>query len=370
LARRLYAYAFCEDFILLYPVYAVLFAETGLSAGEISSLFVIWSVTAIAVEVPSGLWADLFSRRLLVVLSPLVVAAGYALWTFAPSYPAFALGFVLWGAGGAMRSGALEALVYEELARRGAGADHPRLIGRAEAVRTTAEMAATGLAALVIGFGGHLAVGVASVAVPLLGALVGATFPEDRGEREDDEEGFADVLRGGLAEARRVPAVRRTLAVVAALSGITALDEYLPLLAESTGVADATVPLLVLLVGAATTVGGWFAGRGTRAAPAVLAGAAGCLAVGAAGRRPEGFVLLAVAYAAFRWAIAAAEARLQEQLSDRTRATVTSLAGLGSEVVAIGAFGGYALASHWADPWLIFTLAAPCYLVVAFALRR
>ncbi|WP_325053101.1 MFS transporter [Thermomonospora amylolytica] len=366
----MYAYACCEDFVLLYPVYAVLFARTGLSGAQISSLFVLWSATTILLEVPSGLWADRFSRRRLVVWSPLVVAAGFATWTFAPSYPAFAAGFVLWGAGVAMRSGALEALVYEEMTRLGAADRYTRLVGRAEAVRTTAEMAATGTAALVLAAGGHTAVGVASVVVPVLGAAVGLTFPEHRAGREPSDEGFGALLREGLGEVRRVPAVRRTVLLVAVLSGVTALDEYLPLLAEATGVADATVPLLMLLVVAVTAVGGWLAGRGTRAAPAALAISAALLAGGAFARSPAGFVPIAVAYAAFRWAIAAAEARLQDRLSDRTRATVTSLSGLGAELVGIAAFAGYALASRWAEPWLVFCLAAPVYLGVAAAMRR
>ncbi|MFD0774371.1 MFS transporter, partial [Streptomonospora algeriensis] len=115
----MYGYAFLEDLVLLYPVYALLFADTGLDPAQISSLFVLWSVTAIVLEVPSGVLADLCSRRLLVALAPLFSGAGFALWTLTPGYAAFAAGFVVWGTGSAMRSGALEALVYSELAHIG-----------------------------------------------------------------------------------------------------------------------------------------------------------------------------------------------------------------------------------------------------------
>ena len=84
--RRLYAYAFLEDLILLYPVYALLFAEHGLSAAEISTLFIIWSCVTFVLEVPSGMWADLFSRRKLLVLAPLLSGAGFALWTWLPVF--------------------------------------------------------------------------------------------------------------------------------------------------------------------------------------------------------------------------------------------------------------------------------------------
>mgnify|MGYP006200214433 CR=1 FL=1 len=66
--------------------------------------------------------ADAVSRRLLLCLAPLAAAAAFALWVLVPSYPAFAVGFLLWGAGGALASGSLEALVYTELARLGAEA--------------------------------------------------------------------------------------------------------------------------------------------------------------------------------------------------------------------------------------------------------
>ena len=50
----LYTYRFLDDFVLLYPVYTLLFSGAGLSVWQISSLFAIWSVSSIAFEVPSG----------------------------------------------------------------------------------------------------------------------------------------------------------------------------------------------------------------------------------------------------------------------------------------------------------------------------
>ncbi|MCC9685021.1 MFS transporter [Streptomyces sp. MNU103] len=119
LTTTLYGYSFLEEFVLLYPVYALLFSDAGLSVWQISSLFALWSVTAVVLEVPSGAWADAVSRRLLLVIGPLLTGAGFALWVLVPSYAAFAAGFVLWGTGGALCSGALEALVYDELERAG-----------------------------------------------------------------------------------------------------------------------------------------------------------------------------------------------------------------------------------------------------------
>ena len=180
LTTTLYGYAFLDDFVLLYPVYALLFSDTGLTVWQISSLFCLWSLTGVLLEIPSGAWADAVSRRLLLWFGPLLTAAGFALWVLAPSYWVFALGFVLWGAKGALGSGALEALVYEELDRLGAAARYGAVMGRARAAGLVAVMAAMPLTAPVFAFGGYPAVGFASVLACLLAAATAARFPEHR----------------------------------------------------------------------------------------------------------------------------------------------------------------------------------------------
>src|SRR3954471_19877092 len=143
LVRTLYAYAFLDEFVLLYPLYTLLFVRTGLSTGQISSLFVLWSLTTLTLEVPAGVWADAVSRRLLPCVGPLLGALGFGLWVVAPSYPAFAAGFVLWGAKSALVSGAVEALVYEELGRDDEEEAFARVWGRAQGCGLVAVLLAT-----------------------------------------------------------------------------------------------------------------------------------------------------------------------------------------------------------------------------------
>jgi MFS family permease len=426
LARRLYAYAFLEDLILLYPVYALLFAEHGLSAAEISSLFIIWSCVTFVVEIPSGLWADLFSRRRLLALAPLITGAGYAMWTWLPSYPAFAAGFVLWGAGSSLRSGTLQALVYEELERRDAAGSYARLMGRSQALGTTAMMAATALAGPVMHVGGYAAVGAASVAVCLLGAFVGRGFPESRAssgrpgprrpesgsaqpgpvvapapaadvppastsgvapasttgadpavepcaapgpsafEPVADDPGFLQVLRTGLGELRASRPARNAVLLTSAVTGALMIDEYVPLLIRSMDVGASAVPLLMLLVTVGVAAGGWCAGRGARRLGPALAVAALALAAGALSG-PAGVVLLALAFGIFQWAMVTCDALLQDRVTDRARATVSSVAGFGAEVISVLVCAAYGLGSGlWAHSTL-FVLAAVPYALIALA---
>ncbi|MCG5463529.1 MFS transporter [Micromonospora sp. NPDC053740] len=408
LTATLYGYSFLSDLVLLYPLYVVLFADTGLSVGQIASLFVIWSAAGILFEVPSGAWADVLSRRLLLCLAPLAAAAGFALWVLLPSYPAFAVGFLLWGAGGALVSGALEALVWTELDRLGAVGRYARVLGRARTAGVLGVVVSGVLAGPVLAVGGYPVVGAASVLACLLATIVATRFPEHRtptaaavpvaepamaarpvgaappGPHEPDtvapaspdddgDLGWWDTLRAGVSQVRTRPPVRAAVLLVAVVAADWgALDEYTPLLALDTGVDARAVPLLLLLLWAGVTVGGLLAPAGERLGSrgyAALLGLVGvALAAGALLRHPAGFVLLAVAFGAAQLATVLADARLQARITGTTRATVTSLAGMATDVLIIVTYAGYGLLATAAGNAVAFALTAGAYLVVALVL--
>ncbi|WP_431877727.1 MFS transporter [Micromonospora marina] len=377
LAATLYGYAFLTDLVLLYPLYVLLFADTGLSVGQISSLFVLWAAAGIVLEVPSGVWADAVSRRLLLCLAPLLAAGGFALWVLLPSYPAFAVGFLLWGAGGALRSGALEALVFTELERLGATDRYARLIGRTRTAEVLGAVGSGVLAGPVFALGGYLAVGAASVATCLLAAAVAARFPEYRTPpaapvpgAADEEPGRLGSLRLGLREVRADRRVRAAVLLVAAVTAIWGgLDEYTGLLAADTGMAEVGVPLLLLLVWAGMTVGGLLAPLGERLSHRGYAGllvfAAAATAAGALLRHPAGFLLLAAAFAAFQLATVLADVRLQARIAGPARATVTSLAGMATDLTIVAFYGGYGLLAGAVGNPAAFAVAVLPYLLVA-----
>lgn len=371
LTATLYGYSFLDEFVLLYPVYALLFADTGLSVGQMSSLFILWSATGVLLEVPSGAWADAVSRRLLLWLGPLLGAAGFALWVLIPSYWAFAAGFVLWGVRGALGSGALEALVYEELERLGAADRYARIMGRAQAAGQVAVMTAMALAGPVFAAYGYPALGAASVLACLLCAATATRFPEHRGPATaaPGGAGWAVTLRAGLAEARRDRSVRGALLLVPAVAAVWgALDEYTPLLARDTGAPDAAIPYLLMMVWAGVTAGSLLAGPaerlGRRGFAALLTASALALATGAGTGTTAGLALVAGAFGGFQLATVLADARLQQRIESTGRATLTSVAGLGTELATITVYVTYAQLASTTTHGTAFALLAVPYLVI------
>ncbi len=358
-------------------------------------------------EVPSGAWADTVSRRGLLILSGLLLAAGFACWTVLPSGAGFVAGFVLWGVAGALMSGTFEALLYDELSARGAAADYPRVIGYASGTAEVAVLAGILLGTPLYHWGGYPAVGWASVGFALLHTAFAASLPAapraasaSADLDELAEHGAAVVvvtaapdhlparyltmLRSGVREFARVPVVRRGALLASVLYGFTAFDEYFGLLAGESGTATGSVPLLVGLTVVGSVGGTLLAGRTAGIRPrtmaVVLAVAAGALAGGAliCGTFPVaslalgpgwrgvlGFAAIGVAYGAIHNAIVVAEARLQDSIEGAARATVTSVSALLSEVVALAVFGVVSLVSVFAP--ISVAIAALGFFVLAAA---
>jgi MFS family permease len=400
LVCALYAYAFLDEFVLLYPLYALLFTDAGLTAGQVSALFVLWSATGIVLEVPSGALADAVSRRALLVVAPLVGAVGYALWVTAPSFWAFAAGFVLWGVRGALVSGSLEALVYTELDARGAAGDYARVLGRSHTAGVLAVVLATALAAPAFGAGGYRLLGAVSVAAGLLASGAALLLPEQRrqgrreGQREGlqegpragtdprpddpgdaDEPGYLAILSEGLRESRSAPAVRRAVLLVPAVTALWgSLEEYTSLLVRGTGVPTGQVPWWELVLWGGAGLGGLLAGRAAGlSAPALgsLVAAGGMLlAVGAASGVTAGVVAVAAGFAALQLSGVVVGAWLQDAVTGPARATVTSVASLAAELVAVAVYVVYGALAGPLGPARTFALLGLVYLPVAAWVAR
>ncbi|NEW38283.1 MFS transporter [Nocardia cyriacigeorgica] len=387
LTVRAVLFAGLGDFFPLYAIYALLFADHGLNAGQISSLFALWSATAFLLEVPSGAWADTVSRRGLLVLSGVLLTTGFTLWTVVPNYFGFAAGFVVWGVSGALRSGTFEALLYDELSVRGEPSAFPRILGYTRAATETAVLIAILAATPLYLVGGYPLIGWVSVAMAVAHTAVALTLPAapksvsagEVDELEDEPDTvpaaattptarpitrYLSMLRSGVGEATRIKSVRNGVLLGALLYGITAFDEYFALVAGEAGVATAVVPVLVGITVVGSLIGSVTAGRtetmrartmGIAVAVAGVLFIAGAVVVGLAVRWPaamyvltgSGFIALGISYGIVYNATVVSAARLQDAIEGPARATVTSVSGLLSEVVSLAAFGFVALVTVW-----------------------
>ena len=334
-------WAALSELVPYYPLYALLFLDTGLSDAQISVLFAIWSVTALVTEVPAGALADRWSRRGAVVLASVLQAVAFVVWTAAPSFWPFAVGFVIWGVGGALVSGASEALVHDELAAVGAEGSFGRVYGWMTAAELLVQVPTAFAASALFALGGYELVGWASVVACLAAAALATRFPEAPRQADDED---APPLRAGVVEALRRPALRLAVPAVALIGGLDAVEEYFPVLAADRGVPVTVVPVAVLGIALAGAAGAALGGRlSPRALPVLLGAGGACLLVAAMTPAVPALVLAAVFYALYLAVLVAAEAELQARITGPYRATITSVAGLGVELAALLVFAAWAL---------------------------
>lgn len=115
----------------IYAFYTILFIERGMSVTDIAVLMAIWSVFAIAFEVPSGILADRWNRRNMLAASVVLQGLCFIIWFFSHKFGMFAIGFVFWAVSGAFASGTEEGLIYDNLKSDGCEDSFAKVYGKA-----------------------------------------------------------------------------------------------------------------------------------------------------------------------------------------------------------------------------------------------
>lgn len=117
-----------------YPVFTILYLDYGLSLEQFAILNMIWALTIVVAEVPSGALADIIGRKQLLVFAAVLMVVEMALLSFVPVGPStllfvvFLVNRVFSGLAEAAASGADEALAYDSLVALGREAEWPRLL--------------------------------------------------------------------------------------------------------------------------------------------------------------------------------------------------------------------------------------------------
>jgi len=365
LFARLIAFAFIDEVGPFVALFTLWFLDHGISAAQISTVFILWAVVAIVFEVPSGALADRMDRRVLIASSLVLRAAGIALWLVWPTWWGVLIGASLWAVHTSMASGTWEALIYDLLAMHedeGRYAQVVARIGQASHVG----IAAGGLTAtFLLQAGVGLAwLGWVTVALHALSFALLASLPSRAALRPSASHGEDDApatlaswwatLADGVRTALGQRALLTTVIVCALLEGLFVFDEYVPLVGREQGASDSEISILVLMVWVGLVAGGEVAARRPRMGRAEIAAwlSVGVLAMGAAFYLEHRWAvaLVGVGYAGMNIAWVACEATLQSRAPDELRATVRSVVGFFSGILSAILFGVVGVLSAGEDP--------------------
>ena len=126
-----YTYHLFINFAFWLPIYAVFFLDRGLDYSAILLLYVFVNGFQTLFEMPSGVLADRWGRKPVLMLGALFQAAGFLLIAFGHSMYYYIPGMSLAGIAYAFTSGTDAAFIYDSLAAAGRSDEFKRIEGRA-----------------------------------------------------------------------------------------------------------------------------------------------------------------------------------------------------------------------------------------------
>ncbi len=122
LLYRLIYIAFGFSTMVMYTTYVVYRVEVaGLDALQLVLLGTALEVSIFLFEIPTGVVADVYSRRLSIIIGVFLVGIGHAIEGILPLFSIILLSQVVWGIGHTFISGALDAWVTDEVGAKHVG---------------------------------------------------------------------------------------------------------------------------------------------------------------------------------------------------------------------------------------------------------
>lgn len=128
--NKLLAIRTITSFLIVMPIITLYFQRSGLLIRDIFVLQVIFSIAIVALEVPSGYFADVFSRKGSLIIGVSVGSCGFLVFYLAPGFWGFAAAEILLAVSVAFLSGADTAFLYDTLKQYDATDRHIHHQGR------------------------------------------------------------------------------------------------------------------------------------------------------------------------------------------------------------------------------------------------
>lgn len=109
----IYGLAFFHSFMIVVPVIVPFFISKGLSLADIFYLQAVFATSIVLLEAPSGYFADIFGRRIALIIGAIVHGLAYLCLNFADDLSSLIVFEILAGVAASLLSGADLALLYD-----------------------------------------------------------------------------------------------------------------------------------------------------------------------------------------------------------------------------------------------------------------
>jgi len=254
--RNIYAFSFLDMAMFLMPVYAVFMQSHGVSDIELSWMLILYPIAAMMVQMPATGIINRIGRRPAIILGQTLKAIAFFLWWAMPTHLGFAVGMFLWGVQSAFSYIAFDALLYDELAARGAAGAYTRVLGRKNAAASIGTaVSALGSGLMVFGYGCITAVSLVTLGLSML-TIMGMRLVQKTDELTPQKSNLRGLVRVGVRVCRTVPCVMPLMLLSLLMANFIYLEDYLGPIGLSLGLPVEYIGILPLFLLGCGVVGG------------------------------------------------------------------------------------------------------------------
>jgi MFS family permease len=280
----LYVAAALQGVFLWAPIEKLFMTEIGFDAAGVGVMAAAYAALVPIAEVPSGILADRWSRRGVLVIAMLALAASVLVGGLSTNAATYIGGALLLGVYFAMYTGTMDAIVYDTvLEETGESADFEKQLGRARLVESVALVGSALAGGVLADLVGTRATYFLTIPFVLASAVALLRFREPRLHQAAERTSLGAHLRvtyravaGREVRGRLLPVV--LLAVLGALVSQT-IFEFGPLWLVELGSSPVAYGPFWAALMATLGLGGLLAGRLPLDRPGTLAGVAGVAAL-------------------------------------------------------------------------------------------
>jgi MFS family permease len=241
---RFSLYGFLKNQRYFEPFLFLAFLEKGLDFTQIGLLIAVRELTTTVLEIPSGAVADVFGRRLSMMLSFCAYIVSFLLFGFAVDTWLLYAGMLLYGVGEAFRTGTHKAMIFAWLRDRGREQERLRVYGYTRSWSKFGSAASVLLAAPIVLFSDSYEwIFFAAIPPYALNLINFFGYPRDLDEAHEQQRSPGQVMRQirrTLAGAAGRPRLRRLFLESMGFDGVfAATKDYLQPVLEALAISIA-----------------------------------------------------------------------------------------------------------------------------------
>lgn len=259
----LYIAAFLQGIPFWYATEKLFMVSIGFDTTSIGLMVAIMSVVMLAVETPSGVLADRWSRKGVMILGCIALILSSIIGALSYSEPVFIISAIFWGIYAALYSGTYDAVIYDTtIEEYGHSNNFQKYLGRFKAVEGISFVVGALSGGLIAGTIGMRYTFIISIPFLLIALIYLWKFKEPQLHKAEIAEPVYTHIRQTFADVLRNPVL---LPVIVAIVGFGVLQETMFEFSQLWLIALATPVAMYGLASAAVfsswTTGGLLAGR-------------------------------------------------------------------------------------------------------------